>query len=240
MLVKQHSTTWTLIHQGESGLLLNEIAECTRFTRNNLKEVFRFFLSGNMLLRLVRTEVLGTAVFYICGPFLFSIMTNHAKWLIIFTIELIFVHQFRSARRVYDVNSGKQTRNYKGTPRDDGTLVRVSAPRKPFMMFPCVSLDKDILPRNESYMKTSWKILAGEKIAIDEKLQNWTVTSNVQSRRTFKRFVDNRHVILALFVKDSFKAKKIAKYKFIERKKRVKQVAVSRKTTRKVKFLTSI
>ena len=79
MLVKQHSTTWTLIHQGESGLLLNEIAECTRFTRNNLKEVFRFFLSGNMLLRLVRTEVLGTAVFYICEPFLFSIMTNHAK-----------------------------------------------------------------------------------------------------------------------------------------------------------------
>ena len=69
------------------------------------------------------------------------------------------------------MNSGKQTRNYKGTPRDDGTLVRVSAPRKPFMMFPCVSLDKDILPRNESYMKTSWKILAGEKIAIDEKLQ---------------------------------------------------------------------
>lgn len=41
----------------------------------------------------------------------------------------------------------------------------------------------------------------------------------------FKRFVDKRHVILALFVKDSFKAKKIAKYKFIERKKRVKQVA---------------
>ena len=240
MLVKQHSTTWTLIHQGESGLLLNEIAECTRFTRNNLKEVFRFFLSGNMLLRLVRTEVLGTAVFYICGPFLFSIMTNHAKWLIIFTIELIFVHQFRSAPRVYDVNSGKQTRNYKGTPRDDGTLVRVSAPRKPFMMFPCDSLDKDIFTRNESYLKTRWKIILGEKIAIDEKLQNWTVTSNVQSRRTFKRFVDKRHVILALFVKDSFKAKKIAKYKFIERKKRVKQVAVSRKTTRKVKFLTSI
>lgn len=141
---------------------------------------------------------------------------------------------------MYDVNSGKQTRNYKGTPRDDGTLVRVSAPRKPFIMFPCVSLDKDILPRNESYMKTSWKILAGEKIAIDEKLQNRTVTSNVQSRRTFKRFVDKGHVILALFVKDSFKAKKIAKYKFIERKKRVKQVAVSRKTTRRVKVLTSI
>lgn len=42
MLVKQHFTTWTLIHQGESGLLLNEIAECTRFTRNNLKQVFGF------------------------------------------------------------------------------------------------------------------------------------------------------------------------------------------------------
>ncbi|RMX55508.1 hypothetical protein pdam_00024122, partial [Pocillopora damicornis] len=28
--------------------------------------------------------------------------------------------------RVYDVNSGKQTRNYKGTPRDDGTLVRIT------------------------------------------------------------------------------------------------------------------
>ena len=104
------------------------------------------------------------------------------------------------------------------------------------MMFPCVSLDKDILPRNESYMKTSWKILAGEKIAIDEKLQNWTVTSNVQSRRTFKRFVDKGHVILALFVKDSFKAKKIAKYKFIERKKRVKQVAEAEKQQERLKF----
>ena len=30
------------------------------------------------------------------------------------------------ASRVYDVNSGKQTRSYKGTPGDDGTLVRVS------------------------------------------------------------------------------------------------------------------
>ncbi|XP_020618463.1 WD repeat-containing protein 62-like isoform X1 [Orbicella faveolata] len=28
--------------------------------------------------------------------------------------------------RVYDVNSGKQTRNYKGTPGDDGTLVRIT------------------------------------------------------------------------------------------------------------------
>ncbi|KAJ7357497.1 mitogen-activated protein kinase binding protein 1 [Desmophyllum pertusum] len=28
--------------------------------------------------------------------------------------------------RVYDVSSGKQTRNYKGTPGDDGTLVRIS------------------------------------------------------------------------------------------------------------------
>ena len=73
---------------------------------------------------------------------------------------------------MYDVNSGKQTRNYKGTPRDDGTLVRVSAPRKHFMMFPCDSLDKDIFTRNESYLKTRWKIILGEKIAIDENLQN--------------------------------------------------------------------
>ena len=29
------------------------------------------------------------------------------------------------ASRVYDVNSGKQTRNYKGTQGDDGTLLRV-------------------------------------------------------------------------------------------------------------------
>lgn len=43
---------------------------------------------------------------------------------ITFVVNLNFVLFFR----VYDVNSGKQTRTFKGTPGDDGTLVRVYEP----------------------------------------------------------------------------------------------------------------
>ena len=47
-----------------------------------------------------------------------KIKFNHSCLLLIMSCCFLFC-------RVYDVSSGKQTRIYKGTPGDDGTLVRV-------------------------------------------------------------------------------------------------------------------
>ena len=74
-----------------------------------------------------------------------------------FTIELICKYRFRSASRVYDVNSGKQTKNYKGTPGDDGTLVRVSTSGKSYLLRPCNGMDKDVFARYKNYLQSEEK-----------------------------------------------------------------------------------
>ena len=53
-----------------------------------------------------------------CKEGLAKIKFNHSCLLLFMSCCYLFC-------RVYDVSSGKQTRIYKGTPGDDGTLVRV-------------------------------------------------------------------------------------------------------------------